>query len=242
MAVSSKQINFLFEWVGWRLLIIALRRDDPVERAGSVTPSIPAALDYFDFVWGKPWDPALVLPAAEKGDTVLRATGTVEAAAEALNNARPERFGSHHDDLHDPIFAECLEADHYKYLLEMATRGVPSRRRQPREPLNAKPHSSASDHMLEVFEKAWADTAYGSDLLATPASEPLLGDLVESPNGWVPKQRPDRTSAADGRIILDMRIPNAAGHKTDHPPALQPRHAQLYSPEEPLVVREAPSR
>ena len=38
---------------------------------------------------------------------------------------------------------------------------------------------------------------------------------------------PDRTMSSEGRIILDMRIPNAVGDKRNHPPALQPRHAQL---------------
>ena len=42
--------------------------------------------------------------------------------------------------------------------------------------------------------------------------------------GRVPKQNPDRTISAEGRPINDMRRPNEAGSKFNHPPAPQPRH------------------
>eukprot|EP00974_Lingulodinium_polyedra_P111832 10817154-Lingulodinium_polyedra.AAC.1 len=38
---------------------------------------------------------------------------------------------------------------------------------------------------------------------------------------------PDRTLSNEGRVILDMRLPNSQGRKENHPPAAQPRHRQV---------------
>ena len=42
-----------------------------------------------------------------------------------------------------------------------------------------------------------------------------------------PKQNPDRTLRAEGRLIWDGTWPNQYCPKEDHPPADQPRHEEL---------------
>ena len=111
----------------------------------------------------------------------------------------------------NPEFKDALEAGHRAYLTEMATRGAPARRAQPRQREVAKPHASARDHALEMHETAWKDTAYGVVMWATPAAEAALtaSALVESPSGRVPKMLPERALSGEGRPIHDMRGANA---------------------------------
>ena len=222
----SHDFEGIVDWSDW-LMVAALEASPADERCGSRPAGADQAKTYIDFVWGKEWSAANLAKAAELGDILVRTTGSLQEAAKRPFETRTQTHGNHLDGVKDPVFAECLTSEHWAYLKEMTDTGVPSRRYEPRSRLKAKPHSSAVDHLAEVFEKAWSDTAFGGVLWLTPKVEDLLSEMVESPNGWVPKQLPNRTLSSEGRIILDMRIPNAAGSKYEHPPALQPRHSQI---------------
>ncbi len=63
----------------------------------------------------------------------------------------------------------------------------------------ALPHLSAAQYQGEAYEKAWEDAAQGRGLPAW-AGTPGIEDLVESPEGRVPKQNPDRTISTEGRF------------------------------------------
>ena len=101
------------------------------------------------------------------------------------------------------------------------------RRTAGRFKVEAKAHKSATEHLEEMYSKAWKDTRYGVVIWCSESVEYLLGNLVESPLGRVPKMLPDRTLSSEGRPIHDMRHPNVYSPKELHPPALQPRHRQL---------------
>ena len=135
-------------------------------------PGEREASEYLEWCLAHPtFHPDLVKEVTRKGGGLLLAAGTVAAAAEQLRLARERRIGNPLAGVLSPELQDTLEADHGAYLAAMASQGVPTRRTQPRRREVANPHASARDHALEMFEKAWKDTAYGVVLWATPASE-----------------------------------------------------------------------
>ena len=67
----------------------------------------------------------------------------------------------------------------------------------------------------------------GRVFVCTDQHEEMLDGVFESPNGAVAKLNPDRTVSGEVRIISDKRSPNERCAKHQHPPALQPRHAEV---------------
>ena len=193
-------------------------------------PGAQEALEYLNWcLEHADFKPELVKPVTDLGNRLLLAAGSVEGAAARLREARERTLGNPLRGVLDASFGEAQEEDHRNYLREMATKGVPVRRLQPRQRTVAKPHASAKDHAEEMYAKAWKDTAYGVVLWATPEAEAALkaSELVESPSGRVPKMLPDRTLSGEGRPIHDMRGANSDSPKELHPPALQPKHEAL---------------
>ena len=127
----------------------------------------------------------------------------------------------------DPAVKDCTSADHYDYLKTMILEGVPSRRSGARRRTRTQPYGSALDNLSELYEKTWQDARWGIVLMVSDEVEEFLGNLIEAPQGRVAKQLPNRTLSKEGRPIHAMLIANAAGHKYEHPPALQPRHRQV---------------
>ncbi len=64
-------------------------------------------------------------------------------------------------------------------------------------------------------------------LLCSNAKEDLLQGIISVPVACVPKTNPDRTVSDKVRLIWDATVPNEDCPKEDHPPAFQPRHADL---------------
>ena len=62
-----------------------------------------------------------------------------------------------------------------------------------RKRVEAEPYPSALEHIDELYEKTWKDARYGIVLLCSSATEEVTKDLVECPQGRVPKQLPDRS-------------------------------------------------
>ncbi|CAE8597095.1 unnamed protein product, partial [Polarella glacialis] len=157
----------------------------------------------------KPYSNENVQRAVELGNNLVKEAGSVMRAATEIKTAREEKMGN------------CLKMGaegklkglselHRRYLEANGKNGVSSRRSTERFREKSKPHNSAVDHQEEMLRKI------------------LRRDgVVESPAGRAPKMNPDRTISAEGRGIHDMRGPNKAGSKHDHPPAAQPRHRQV---------------
>ena len=145
----------------------------------------------------------------------------------ALWEARAKTMGEPLAGSLEDEVKEVIPADHYAYLDEMVRKGVPSRREYARKRVEADPYPSALEHIEELYEKAWKDARYGIVLLCSQETEQYTPDLVECPQGRVPKQLPDRSISKEGRPIHAMLVANVATHKYHHPPALQPRHRQI---------------
>ncbi|CAE8678476.1 unnamed protein product, partial [Polarella glacialis] len=176
----------------------------------------------------KPYSNENVQRAVELGSNLVKEAGSVMRAATEIKTAREEKMGN------------CLKMGaegklkglselHRRYLEANGKNGVSSRRSTERFREKSKPHSSAVDHQEEMLRKVWKDAQYGGALLCSDEIEEILrrDGVLESPAGRVPKMNPDRTISAEGRGIHDMRGPNKAGSKHDHPPAAQPRHRQV---------------
>ena len=187
-----------------------------------------AAKGYIDWCVGQgKYSPAAVKEAALRGDRVLMLAGDLSEAMQALRQARQEAVGEPLRGVLTKETQECISEDHYAYLEEMIEHGIPSRREYPRKRVRAEPYPSALDYLDEIYEKSWKDAKWGIVLYCTDATEDQTKDLIECPQGRVPKQLPDRSISSEGRPIHAMLVANAATHKYHHPPALQPRHRQI---------------
>ena len=205
-------------------------REDNAHRCGEVPGQVQNCADkYMSFALEAPkgCTAALVEEAVARGNRLLGMAGNVETAARALGNARDAQVGNPTIGMTDPEFLRWLEPDHAAYLCEMANEGVPSRRRTEKVRVKAKAHSSACEHLQEMYDKLWEDSRHGAILWCSDEVDKELAGVHESPLGRVPKMNPDRTLSAEGRPIHDMRTANLEGSKYDHPPALQPRHRQV---------------
>ena len=186
------------------------------------------AKEYVHFCRKNPsYSPETVKRATELGDELLLSAGCLERAMGALRLARREIIGIPTAGAVEEKVIQCLDSNHAEYLKEMNEKGIPSRRSYPATRLKAEPYPSAMDHIAEMFEKSWKDGHWGIVLFATDATEHCTPNLVECPQGRVPKQLPDRSISSEGRPIHAMLVSNAATHKWQHPPAVQPRHRQI---------------
>ena len=187
-----------------------------------------AARSYIDWCTSRAkYSADSVKEAANRGDQLLRLAGNLPQAMEALRKARREAVG---EPLRGALSEEtraCVSSDHYAYLEEMVEEGIPARREHARKRVKADPYPSALDHLEELYEKSWKDAKWGIVLYCADATEQQTSELVECPQGRVPKQLPDRSISSEGRPIHAMQVANAATHKYHHPPALQPRHRQI---------------
>lgn len=187
-----------------------------------------AAQDYIGWCTGQDrYSPEVVKEAAARGDRLLMIAGDLPTAMRALRRARQGSVGEPLRGVLTPETQACISDDHYAYLEEMIEHGIPSRREYPRKRVRADPYPSALDHLGELYEKSWKDAKWGIVLYCTDATESQTPDLIECPQGRVPKQLPDRSISSEGRPIHAMLVANAATHKYHHPPALQPRHRQI---------------
>ena len=187
-----------------------------------------AAMDYVRFCRRHPkYEPEIVRKAALLGDQMLKLAGSLEKAMGALRLARRRIIGVPTAGAVEEKVINCLDVTHAEYLKEMNEKGIPSRRYYPATRVKAEPYPSAMDYLAEMFEKAWKDGHWGIVLFATDETEDYTPNLIECPQGRVPKQLPDRSISAERRPIHAMLVANAATHKWQHPPAVQPRHRQI---------------
>eukprot|EP00913_Durusdinium_trenchii_P006898 g6489.t1 len=173
------------------------------------------------------YEPNVIKQAVELGDDLLRTAGTLEEAMRGLRAARRQVIGVPTIGATSEEVLRCLESDHAQYLKAANRDGVRTRRYYPARRLKAEPYPSAIEHLEEMYQKAWKDGHWGIVLFASDATEDCTSNLIECPQGRVPKQLPDRSISAEGRPIHAMMTANAATHKYQHPPAVQPRHRQI---------------
>ena len=186
------------------------------------------ALEYIKHCRAHPkYKPEVVRRAVEMGDELLEAAGSLEGAMEGLRRARESVIGRPTAGAGDPEVLAQLEEPHAAYIQEMNEVGIDTRRKYPPTRLKAEAYPSALEHVDEMFEKAWKDGHWGIVLFASDATEKFTPTLIECPQGRVPKQLPDRSISKEGRPIHAMMTANAATHKHQHPPAVQPRHRQI---------------
>ena len=134
---------------------------------------------------------------------MLEKAGSVGRAARALREVRHRKKGNALAGVQNFQIARWLEKDHAEYLKQIASGGVPVRRTAARFKVEAKSHKSATEHLEEMYSKAWKDTRYGVVIWCSESVEHLLDNLVESPLGRVPKMLPDRTlSTEDARFTI----------------------------------------
>ena len=155
-----------------------------------------------------------------------RTCWTPTEASEALRRAWAHERGDHLQGVHSEYLDGRVEPELLTYLRGVATEGVEVRHEGPTTRVRAKPHQSAAQHQEEARRKIWEDVTKGR-AWAAPSSHLGLAGIMESPQGRVPKMRPDRTLADDGRFINDMREANRGCDKFNHPPAKLPTHREI---------------
>eukprot|EP00971_Amphidinium_carterae_P158699 3146131-Amphidinium_carterae.1 len=176
--------------------------------------------------WQEVEDAADVTRVVNAGTRLLEEAPTFEAGMEQLRKSWCEQNSNHLQGVFADKFDETLPEDLLWYLREVAKEGVDLRYKGPRRQVSAAPHASAAKHQDSAWRDAWNDLREGRLCLAR-ADSFGVSRVVPSPQGAVEKFNPDRTCSGDFRFINDMRLPNAACEKEDHPPARQPQHHQL---------------
>ena len=144
------------------------------------------------------YSPEVIREAVTMGDETLRAAVCLEDAMAAVRSARREIIGCPTEGaITDEVLSQ-LPPEHAEYLKAMHQDGVPTRRYYPPTRLRAEPYPSAVDRLDEMFQKAWKDGHWGIVLFASDDTESYTKNLIECPQGRVPKQLPDRSISAQG--------------------------------------------
>ncbi|CAE7605448.1 unnamed protein product [Symbiodinium sp. CCMP2592] len=205
-----------------------LRSDAPKQQ--TMAPSAAGRKEirtYLDWVTSQPYCREAFAQGARLGTEALAAAGGWEPAIRLLREeweARPgaDNFvalrGSALEGLvPEPLLKEARE--NAQFGIEACVTGLAYER------VRALPHPSLKGYIDEAGEQLWKDCSKGRVLLAKEC--PQLEGVVSAPLARVPKRNPDRTLSTKGRLIWDARRVNTYCSKEQHPPALQPKHAEL---------------
>ena len=160
------------------------------------------------------------------GDELLRATGDVRVAAEALWKKRDEMGFNNLRGVREKVLDEVLHPNVVEYLRSVEEKGMVARYDGERRRIASGLHPNAKKHLGQVYKQIWKDVRKKRVLVVRKANE-ALRDTISSPFEAVDKMMPDRTIAPDKRVIHDQRQVNLGSDKLWHPPALQPTHQQV---------------
>ena len=160
------------------------------------------------------------------GDELLRATGDVRVAAEALWKKREEMGFNNLRGVREKVLEEVLHPDMVEYLRSVEKDGMVARYDGDRRRVVSGLHPNAKKHLDQVYKQIWKDVRKRRVLVVKKENE-ALRDTISSPFEAVDKMLPDRTIAPDKRVVHDQRQVNLGSDKTWHPPALQPTHQQV---------------
>eukprot|EP00971_Amphidinium_carterae_P056783 1122779-Amphidinium_carterae.1 len=169
--------------------------------------------------------------AIKRGTSLLtEGHHSVASAVKAVWACRTRRGLDNLRNAEETEGLECkLELSWAQYLKFIATQGMPARSEAPRNQRcrqQAQPHPSAVAELSQVYKALWKDVRKGRILLV-PTEQLRDTSVQSSPLAAVPKMLPDRTMAAECRVVHDQRITNQHCPSTLHPPALQPKHNQI---------------
>eukprot|EP00435_Cladocopium_sp_Y103_P041030 s1496_g11.t1 len=160
------------------------------------------------------------------GDRLLSCAKTVENAAKALWIAREHLGRNNLAEADDPELDELLHPDLVGYLREVRAQGMPARFQGERVRVRNRPHPRARANMGQVYRQLMKDVAKHR-VLVVDVNHDGLQWTTSSPFEAVPKMLPNRTLAAEVRLVHDQRGVNAGTDKGLHPPAIQPLHEQV---------------
>ena len=161
-----------------------------------------------------------------KGNALVRAAGSVRAAAESLWEVREELGLMNLQGVDDKSLDQVLHPDLLAYLRGVRTEGMPARYVGQRQRVCAKLHPNAKRNVGQVYQQIAKDLKK-LRVLAVDSKLEELRSTVSSPFEAVDKMLPDRSISEDKRVVHDQRTVNKGSSKWWHPPALQPTHAQV---------------
>ena len=187
-----------------------------------------ACKGYLDLLRQKEYSVSAFKEAAEKGTSLLKAARGWEEACRALRRIWLEEQGDHFQQLHGPFFEGLVDEGLLAKARENSLEGVKANStHEGRERVRCTPHPSLRDHLDEAAAQLWKDASKGRALICFDEGDGLLEGVVSVPMARVPKMLPDRTISEKGRVIWDATPVNVTCHKSRHPPALQPKHAEV---------------
>eukprot|EP00435_Cladocopium_sp_Y103_P056630 s604_g19.t1 len=205
---------------------------DPHEEA-SVEPAYvapnqeakQAAQNYVDFLnQGFECDSHHWAAVIKLGNQLLRASGSVEAAAQSLWEVREETGLANLAGVDREDLDEKLHPDLLGYLRDVRKFGMAARYEGERTRVTSKLHLDAKRNLDQVYKQISKDVKKHRVLVV---QSDHLSHTMCSPFETVQKLLPDRTVSTDKRLVHDQRVINMGTTKFLHPPAVQPTHSQI---------------
>ena len=188
-----------------------------------------ASLTYLDFLKKETYSQGSFRNAAGLGTHLLERARGWEEACRAIRRCWIETQGDHFQQLHSNFFEGLVDENLLAHARANALEGVEAHStHEGTERVRCTPHPSVRDHLEEAAMQLWKDASRGRALLCYDKGGDLLNGVISVPMARVPKMMPDRTISEKGRIIWDATPVNATCHKSRHPPALQPKHAEVW--------------
>lgn len=183
---------------------------------------------FLDFVASHDYSKENFKKAAELGKDFLRAAEGWMEANRALRRLSVERFGDHFQMLHDGFFDGLVHPQLLEKAKDNALWGISACSTCQKDVrVRSSPHPSLREYMDEAASQLWKDAQRGRALIVEDDGGADLEGVISVPMARVPKMLPDRTLSSKGRVIWDATPVNQTCDKTNHPPALQPRHSEM---------------
>ena len=205
----------------------------PQHEGGPLAPPVEeevrkACEEYLEYTSAHPYDREVFKGAATKGTLILKAAGSWKEANRALRRTWVETQGDHFQELHGDFFEGLVDEGLLAKARSNAIWGISARSDcDTSQRVRCNPHPSLKEHLDEAGAQLWKDAQRGRALILEDRGGKELEGVISVPMARVPKMLPDRTLSSKGRVIWDATPVNKTCHKTRHPPALQPRHAEM---------------
>ena len=183
---------------------------------------------YLEYVSGHEYTKENFGQAALLGSTFLEAAGGWEEANRVLRRLSIERFGDHFQLLHEGFFDGLVHPALLEKAKENALWGIRACSTcQEQSRVRSNPHPSLKEYLEEAAAQLWKDARRGRALIVEDRGGQSLEGVISVPMARVPKMLPNRTLSTKGRVIWDATAVNRTCDKSNHPPALQPRHSEM---------------
>ena len=155
------------------------------------------------------------------------------AACVAVRQRHIVRHGLNADPDRVKRLDGLVDANLLSYVLKIAREGVTMRADTPSVKLDAGPHQSAADHVIEAYVKCFEDFARCSALMVSDRSSVFLDDVFSSPFGRAPNKDVFGAITREGRFVHDCSYPKGASTNdrtpaANHAPAFCPMHVEAF--------------